>query len=502
MDTPLIRGIGLGRTYGALTALADADFAVMPGEVRGLIGSNGAGKSTLIKILTGAVAPTSGSVEVKGETVRLGDPSEMIRRGVACIYQHSNLAPAMSVMDNIFLGRQPTGRFGRIDRRRQRADAQALMARHGITLDLDAAVGTLPTVKQKEVEILKALALDARVLLMDEPTGWLSAADVVRLHTTIRGLKADGVAIVYISHMLDEIFTVCDTMTIMRDGRVIAEAKVAEMTRPRVIELMVGEKLARDSAAAARVPRRPGGTGEVRLQVRDLTRTNVFRDVSFDLHAGEILCITGLIGSKRTELMHVLFGADRADSGTIEVDGRPVAFGSPREAMAGGIGFVPEDRHRDGLMLGLSMTENLVMATLSRFCRALLLDHRAIAARSTRSIAELAIQPPDGTKAVRLLSGGNQQKVLVGKWLNLGPRVLILDEPTVGVDVGAKAEIYAILRAERDKGAAILVVSSDLEEVMTLADRIAVMVAGRLVAIHDAEAVTMARVVDEIGGAA
>jgi ABC-type sugar transport system ATPase subunit len=500
--TPLIRGRGLGRVWGDLTALADADFQVMPGEVRGLIGSNGAGKSTLIKILTGAVTPTSGSVEVMGEPVPLGDPAEMIRRGVACIYQHSNLAPAMSVMDNVFLGRQPTGRFGRIDRRRQRAEAEALMARHGMSLDLDAPVGSLPTVKQKEVEILKALALDARVLLMDEPTGWLSAADVERLHATIRTLKKSGVGIVYISHMLDEIFRVCDTLTIMRDGRVISETTIPEITRARLVELMVGEKLARDSAAAAAMPRRPGGTGEVRLAVRGLTKKGVFRDVSFDLDAGEILCVTGLIGSKRTELMHVLFGLEKADSGTVEVDGRPVAFRSAADAMAAGLGFVPEDRHHDGLMLGMTVRENLVMATLRRVCRGFLLDRAALDRSARTSIADLKVQPPDGRRAVRLLSGGNQQKVLVGKWLNLGPRVLILDEPTVGVDVGAKAEIYGILRAERDAGAAVLVVSSDLEEVTTVADRIAVMVAGRLVAIHDAGAVDRTRLIEEIGGAA
>ncbi|MDR3376208.1 MAG: sugar ABC transporter ATP-binding protein [Ancalomicrobiaceae bacterium] len=502
MTTPLIRGRGLGRIYGALTALADADFEVMPGEVRGLVGSNGAGKSTLVKILTGAVEPTSGTVEIMGEPVKLGDPSEMIRRGVACIYQHSNLAPAMSVMDNVFLGRQPVGRFGRIDKKKLEADTRALMAKHGMAIDPLATVGNLPTVKQKEVEILKALALEARVLLMDEPTGWLSAADVARLHQTIRTLRASGVAIVYISHMLDEIFSVCDTVTVMRDGRVIAECGIAEVRRARLVELMVGEKLARDSAAAASVARRPGGTGEIRLAVRDLSKKGVFRDISFDLHAGEILCLTGLIGSKRTELMRVIFGADRADGGSMTVAGQTVDFHSPGAAMAAGIGFVPEDRHRDGLMLGLSMTDNLIMSTIPQVCRSIFLDRSRVAATAKRLVADLAIQPPDVNKPARLFSGGNQQKILVGKWLNLGPKILILDEPTVGVDVGAKAEIYGILRAQRDAGAAILVVSSDLEEVTTVADRIAVMVSGRMVGIHDADAIDRSRLIEEIGGVA
>jgi ABC-type sugar transport system ATPase subunit len=499
---PLLGARGLTKVYGNLTALADADFDVHAGEVRALIGSNGAGKSTLIKILTGAVTPTRGTVEIGGEPAPLGDPLGIIRRGVACIYQHSNLAPAMSVLDNIYLGRQPTRRFGFVDTGRQRRDAEALLARHGIEIDLDAQVGSLSTVKQKEVEILKALALDARVILMDEPTGWLAAADVKRLHETIRALKAQGVGIVYISHVLDEIFAVCDRVTIMRDGKVVAENAVADTDRPRVVQLMVGEKLARESADAAHQQRRPRGTGEVRLSARTLGKRGVFADVSFDLHAGEIFCLTGLIGAKRTELVRTLFGSDRFDAGTLEIDGEAAAPRSPVAGIARGIGFVPEDRHREGLMLDMTVSENLAMATLDRHRRGPLLSRGGIARDGRRAIEDLSVRPPDGGKVVRLLSGGNQQKVLVGKWLARQPRILILDEPTVGVDVGAKAEIYAILRRERDAGAAVIVVSSDLEEVMTLADRIGVMVSGRLVAVHDAGSVGMDDIVREIGGGA
>ena len=496
---PLLRARGLTKAYGRVTALADVDVDLMPGEVRALIGSNGAGKSTLVKLLTGATPPSGGSVEVGGRRVETGDPLAMIRHGVACIYQHAQLAPAMTVLDNIFLGRPPTTRWGLVDVPGARRRAQALLQHHGIALDLDAVVGSLPAVKQKEVEIVKALALDARVLLMDEPTAWLATSDVAKLHATIRALKARGVGIVYISHMLDEIFAVCDTLTVLRDGRVVAQARVADMARPRLVELMVGERLARESADAAVAARRPRGSGEVRLRARALTRRGVFGDIHFALHAGEILCLTGLVGSRRTELLRVLFGADRFDAGSLELDGRPVAFRTPAQAMAAGIGLVPEDRHRDGLMLGLSVAHNLVMATIARFTRGWLLERRRIAAAARRWIGELGIRPPDAGAPVRLLSGGNQQKVLIGKWLARGPRVFLLDEPTVGVDVGAKAEIYAILRAARDKGAAVLVVSSDLEEVMTLADRIAVMVSGRLVAVHDAQEVTTAQIVQAIG---
>ena len=499
-DYPLINAHGLGKTYGSLAVLIDANFSVSAGEIRALVGSNGAGKSTLIKILTGAITPTSGMVEVNGVEVQLGRPTEMIRSGIACIYQHSNLAPAMTVLDNIFLGRQPTKRFGFLDRKRQRQEAEELLQRHAIQIDLDALVSTLSTVKQKEVEILKALALNARVLLMDEPTGWLAASDVRKLHATIRALKERGVGIVYISHILDEIFAVCDTVTVMRDGRIISEGRVADIPRPKLVKLMVGEKLAKDSAQAGKFKRMAGGTGQVRLSVNSLTKRGVFSDISFDLHAGEIFCITGLIGSKRTEFLHTLFGSDQFDSGELKIDGKVVSFKSPAKAIASGIGFMTEDRHREGLMLGLSVSNNLVMATLKRFQKWALLKHKKIQSDTGRMIADLNIQPPDRAKLVRLLSGGNQQKVLLGKWLNLKPKILLLDEPTVGVDVGAKAEIYALLRAERDKGAAILVVSSDLEEVMTISDRIAVMVSGRLVAIHDADRTSLSEIISEVGG--
>jgi len=386
--------------------------------------------------------------------------------------------------------------------KRQRQAARALLDRHGITLDLDVAVGSLSTVKQKEVEILKALALEARVILMDEPTGWLSASEVGKLHATIRALKDRGVGIVYISHMLDEIFAVCDTVTVMRDGKVIAESAVVDIDRPRVVHLMVGEKLARESEQAGQHKRRPRGTGEVRLGARRLSKHGVFTDVSFDLYAGEILCITGLIGSKRTELLRTLFGADRFDAGTLEIEGKRVSLSSPRGAIAHGMGFLPEDRHREGLMLDLSTNENLAMATLSRFRSGILLSARRLSKSARLMIEALSIQPPDGNRAVRLLSGGNQQKTLLGKWLTLSPRIIILDEPTVGVDVGAKAEIYAILRKERDRGAAVLVVSSDLEEVLTVADRIAVMVSGRLGDVRDAEATDINALVREIGSQA
>lgn len=498
MTAPLLEATGLAKSYGTLMALKPSDLRLRHGEVRALIGSNGAGKSTLIKCLTGAVMPSAGEVRLEGRPLPLGRPGEIIRSGVACIYQHSNLAPMMTVMDNITMGRQPT-RLGLIDRKRQRREVTDLLARFGIDLDPGAVVGTLPTVKQKEVEIAKALALDAKVLLMDEPTGWLAASDVRRLHDTIRLLKSKGVGILYISHMLDEIFAVCDSMTILRDGQVIAESDVDRITRSKVVAAMVGERLAQESLAATGADRKSAASGPVRLSVRGLGRKGVFRDLDFDLHAGEVLCITGLIGSKRTEMVHALFGSAPHDAGEILLDGTKLNPSSPARTMAAGIGLVPEDRHRDGLMLGMTLRDNLVMTTLRRFRRAGLLQPNRIDRAVERLIVMLNVQPPRPSQIVGRLSGGNQQKVLIGKWLAREPSVLILDEPTVGVDVGAKAEIYALLRAARDRGTAVLVVSSDLEEVTTLADRIGVMNKGRLVSLRPATGVTRDQLVAEIG---
>jgi len=497
----VLRASGLSKSYGAFWALRDASLALKAGEVRSLVGANGAGKSTLIKILTGAVRPSAGQIEMDGTTIETGDPARMLAHGVACIYQHSNLAPAMSVLDNIYLGRQPTRRWGLLDRRRQRTDAEALLKLRKIDLDLDARAGDLPTVKRKEVEIAKALALNARILLMDEPTAWLSHGDVARLHATIRTLRASGVAIIYISHILDEIFAICDTVTVLRDGRVVEDCAVAAISRGALLQKFIGEKLAAGvSDHAKRLPA-PGATAGSRLTCRGLTRAGAFQDVSFDARSGEVFCITGLVGSQRSELVRAIMGADAFDRGEILVEGSPVRPRSPIDMIRMGLGFVPEDRHRDGLMLTMSVERNLAMAALDLFSKFGLLRRRRMARAAAGQIASLSIVPADPHIEARNLSGGNQQKVLIGKWLLRKPRTFILDEPTVGVDVGAKAEVYAILRALRAEGTAVLVVSSDMEEVMAIADRIMVMRAGRVEGVYDAATMTEREIVERVGGA-
>ncbi len=497
---PILRASGLTKTYGPLVALSDASIALRAGEVRSLVGANGAGKSTLIKILTGAVRPNAGEIEIGGKRVEPGNPMRMLELGIACIYQHSNLAPAMSVLDNLYLGRQPTRGFGLLDRLRQRADAQALLTTYQIDLDLDAKVSELTTVKRKEVEIAKALALDAKILLMDEPTAWLSNNEVERLFQTIRRLKASGVGIIYISHILDELYEICDTVTILRDGKVVEDCPVASITRLQLLRKFIGEKLADEASDQSPRARHPRGTGEVRLACEHLSKTGVFEDISFDVCGGEIFCVTGLIGAKRSELMRVIFGADAFDSGRLLVGGREVTTQNPIASIRRGIGFVPEDRHRDGLMLKMSIEQNLVMAVLRLVSRFGLLSRRRMSRAAGQQIANLGIVPPIPQREVGKLSGGNQQKVLIGKWLQNLPDILILDEPTVGVDVGAKSEVYTILRKLRAAGTAVLVVSSDMEEVMAISDRIMVMRAGRVQGIYEAGKVSAQEIVGFIGG--
>jgi ABC-type sugar transport system ATPase subunit len=489
----------VGKRFGLIEALRPTNFSVNAGEVRGLVGSNGAGKSTLIKILTGAYRPSSGEIRLSGQLVQPGSTHAMLQQGIGCIYQHSSLVHSLSVMDNVFLGRQPIGRFGLVDRRRQRREVDALIENYRIDVNPSALVGSLSTVKQKEVEILKTLSLRARLILMDEPTASLSHSEVSKLHRTIMDLRARNIGIVYVSHVLDEVFQVCDSVSIMRDGEIVWEGATADINRTKLVNIMVGEKLGKASLEIGSQVRRPRGNGEIRLSCRGLTRRGVFSDVTFDLYAGEILCITGLVGAKRTELAHSMFGSESFDEGRLEVGGREVRFRSPKDAISQGFGLVPEDRRRDGLLYAHSVAENLILVALGKASRFFLLNRAALRNIAARRSEELGIVPRAPEAIVSMLSGGNQQKVLIGKWLEADPTILVLDEPTVGIDVGAKAEIYATLRALRDAGRAVLVISSDLEEVMAISDRIAIMVTGRITAVYDASTVTRERVIDEIG---
>jgi ABC-type sugar transport system ATPase subunit len=499
-ERSLLQAIGLSKNYSGAPALREASLRLKKGEARALVGANGAGKSTLVKILTGAIRPSSGEIRIDGRVVEPGDPGRMLKAGVACIYQHSNLAPALSVLDNIFLGRQPVWRWGLVDRRRQRDEARALLDLFKIELDLDAVASDLPTVKQKEVEIAKALSLKANILLMDEPTASLSHSEVSRLFQTIRTLKASGVGVIYISHILDELYEICDSVTVLRDGKVVADCQIGDISRHELLQKFVGDEIAKTIDSTITQHRHPRGTGEAKLVCRDLGKDDVFEGISFDLFAGEILCITGLLGSKRTEFVRTIFGADTFDRGDLNLAGIAYKPLSPIEGIGRHVGFVPEDRRRDGLMLNMTIEENLVMASFGSLTRRGVLNRRRMGKVAKAQVEALKISPADLHLLVGKLSGGNQQKVLIGKWLQTNPDILILDEPTVGVDVGAKSEIYGILRGLKSAGKAILVVSSDMEEVLAIADRIMVMHNGRMLGVYDADNVSVKKILAVVGG--
>ncbi len=478
-NSPLLQARNLSKRYIAVQALAETGIDILSGEVHALIGSNGAGKSTLVKILTGAVEPDSGEVLLGGKPVPLGVPKLAMDAGIACIYQESNLVPALSVMDNIVLGRHPVTSMGLLDRKKQRKFVSDLLNRNELKLDLDTPVQLLTTVQQKEVEIAKALSLNARVILMDEPTAWLSQVEVENLFNTIRKLKKDGVGILYISHVLDEIFKISDRVTVMRDGKVVHSGPVKDISKSNLVQAMLGRELTRETEALMRSGAKKENP-EVAVKVSNLGKIGLFSDISFQVHRGEIVCITGLIGAKRSELIRTIFGAEKADNGEIHIFGKPVKIQKPVDAIRLGLGLIPEDRHRDGLLMGLSMNNNLVMAYLNRGSRLGILLHRVLRAMGKKQIERLSITPAKPDLPVRNLSGGNQQKVLIGRWLAGDADIILLDEPTVGVDVGAKSDIYQLLHNLAEGGAAVLIVSSDMEEVMTVADRVLVMSQGRL----------------------
>lgn len=474
---PRLLASGLKKRYGAIQALNDVSISLSAGEVHALVGSNGAGKSTLVKILTGAITPDEGTLELNGAPLAFGNTRAMLDAGIACIYQQAHLVPEMTVIDNIVLGRHPTHALGFLDRKAQRTRVAELLERHNLPLPLDTPVKALSSVQQKEVEIAKALSLDAAVILMDEPTAALSHSEVVNLFHSIRQLSAQGVAILYISHILDEIFAISQQVTVLRDGQVRLSVATDELTKPRLVDAMLGRELSMEARSATQTAT---SARAVALECRALTKANVFSDIDLQVYDGEIVCITGLVGAKRTELVRAIFGADPFDSGEIRVHGQTVNIRHPLDAIRLGMGFVSEDRHTDGLFMEHSIIRNTVMAFLERVTRGMVVLPRRMQSTTSAQIKRLEIVPPLPGYAVKNLSGGNQQKVQLARWMVGNTRILILDEPTVGVDISTKATLYRLLRELAGQGTAIIIVSSDMEEVLTIADRIIVMANGRI----------------------
>jgi ABC-type sugar transport system ATPase subunit len=497
MSSVKLQAIGLHKRYGAIQVLTDIDLTLYAGQTHAIVGSNGAGKSTFVKILTGVVAPDTGVVEIAGRSMPLGDPRAALKAGIACIYQHPNLVPELSVMDNIVIGHHPTRLLGLLDRKAQRKAVRELLDKHDLHLDIEKPVGMLSSVQQKEVEIAKALSLNASVILMDEPTAALSHAEVEKLFRSIEQLCRQGVAVLYISHILDEIFRIAQQVTVLRDGQVKLSAATETLTKAKLVDAMLGRELTAvvEQASPDEVANR-----RTVLECRGLNKQNVFYDINFKLHAGEILCITGLIGSKRTDLMRAIFGVDPADNGEILVWEKPAKIRHPLDAIRLGMGFVPEDRHREGLFLDLSIAVNAIMASLKQVTKAGLFLPRVMQSLVKQQIEKMEIAPPIASYPVKHLSGGNQQKVQLGRWLMGNTKILILDEPTIGIDVGTKATIYRLMRELTTQGTALIVVSSDLEEVLTVADRILVMVEGRIVTTFLRQNVTQEQILAAVSG--
>jgi rhamnose transport system ATP-binding protein len=464
------------KSFGAVHAIVDASIDLYGGEVHGLVGENGAGKSTLVKILAGVYQPDSGLLFVNGTPAVLHGPAAAQEAGIAVIYQEPTLFPDLTAAENIFMGRQPLRRGRRIDTRQMRDEARALFERLGVRLDPARLCRGLSIADQQIIEIAKALSRDARIIVMDEPTAALSAAEVARLFDVAATLRASGAAVLFISHRLEEVFEICQRVTVMRDGRQILSRELSGLTADDLVRAMVGRQLG-DRPDEARA-----GAGEVVLNVSRLTREGVFTDISFDVRAGEVVALAGLVGSGRSEVARAVFGIDRYDAGEVTIHGHALRRSSPTSAMAAGVGFVPEDRRQQGLVMDMSVQQNMALASLGRLRHA-----GIISAKSERNFAadwalRLRIKFGRLTDPVSQLSGGNQQKVVLAKWLGRKPGLLIVDEPTRGIDIATKAEVHRLLTQLAGEGVAILMISSELPEVLRVGDRILVMREGRLVA--------------------
>ncbi|WP_407563549.1 sugar ABC transporter ATP-binding protein [Streptomyces sp. 184] len=475
-EVPVLAARGLSKSFGAVRALRDVSLTLHAGEAHALAGENGAGKSTLIKILAGVHRPDAGQLLLDDAPVAFHGPADARDAGIAVIYQEPTLFPDLSIAENIFMGRQPRRTLRRIDRASVDDATAALMRRLGVDLDPDRPARGLSIADQQIVEIAKALSFDARVLIMDEPTAALTGSETARLFAVVEALRAEGAAVLFISHRLEEIFRLCRRVTTLRDGRWIATDDTAALGEDDLVRRMVGRDL--DEL----YPKQDAELGETALSVRRLTREGVFHDVSFDVRRGEIVALAGLVGAGRSEVVQAVFGVDTPDAGEVHVAGRPLRRGSPTAAMDAGVALVPEDRRQRGLVMEMSIERNIGLTGLGRLGSAGLVKRALERGRAADWAARLRLKYGRLTDDVGVLSGGNQQKVVLAKWLATEPSVLIVDEPTRGIDVGTKAEVHRLLSELAAGGLAVLMVSSDLPEVLGMADRVLVMHEGRLVA--------------------
>ena len=484
---PPVELVGIKKSFGGVRALSDVSFAAAAGQVTCLVGENGAGKSTLLKIMSGVIEADEGEIRLNGRATSLPSPAAAQKAGIAIIHQELNVLPDLSIAENIYLSRLPV-RGPTLDWNRLFSDTHELLTRLQIKLDPRRRVGTLSLARQQMVEIARAIAQRATIIAMDEPTATLSEDDVNRLITLMEQLKRDGVAVIFVSHRLNEVMRVGDRITVLRDGAAVATMARAEATPERVVELMVGRSIDQQ------FPKEPTERGDVVLEIRDLSTRELLRGVSLSVRRGEIVGLAGLVGAGRTELARAIFGIDRVSGGSIVLDGKAFRPRHPGDAISAGIAYVPEDRKKSGLILNFRLFSNVSLPTLRRFVRGGRVVRDLEISAFSRWARDLNIRAHTPSQTAQSLSGGNQQKVVLAKWLEASPRLLILDEPTRGVDVGAKTEIYAIINRLARAGTAILMISSDLPEVLGMSDRIVVMHEGRVTGEFDREQASEERV--------
>jgi ABC-type sugar transport system ATPase subunit len=495
MAPPLFELAEVSKSFPGVRALDGVSFDLRPGEVHALLGENGAGKSTLVKIMSGVYRPDRGTIRIDGREVTISDPTQAQALGIVPVHQELHLEPYLTVAENIFLGRQPKGRFGLIDHGRMRRDAQAIIDGLGVSLDPSMKVQSLSVAQRQVIAIARAASTTARIVIFDEPTSSLTERETSLLFELIERLKAKGLGIIYISHRMEEIFRLCDRVTVFRDGRLVGSKLVADTDLRELIAMMVG----RDISDLFR--KETARIGDVVLDVKGLGKRGLLRDISLTVRSGEIVGIAGLVGAGRTELARAIFGDLSYDAGEIRIGGEMLRPGhSPSRAIAAGIGLVPEDRKEQGLVTGLPVRKNISMALLGPLSRFGVLSFRRERKLAETYVARLAIKTPTVDQKATFLSGGNQQRVVIAKWLATNPRLLIVDEPTRGVDVGAKAEIHALLCDLARQGMAIMMISSDLPEILAMSDRVAVMHQGRIVAELDGHGLTQESVMHHATG--